>query len=200
MRAPLTLALPPSFRWNIPQSLREQISRLEIDQLDIFFTPQEENRDHDASLKPWTWMFPNHTHLDSITGAPPELHKPVHLGVFESDYNISHQVAINQIQLFDVFLHDQLVSPNTGHLNTQSTPEGSQSFFSLAVFGEQRRAAVTLHWLLTEVDRHNFEDLLMARHQDAEDRSLSALLDDLNASRHFQGTQILERLNTLLVH
>ena len=198
--SPLVMALPEAFRWNIPQSIRNEIIRREIQNLDILFTPQQEVRGNDVSLKAAYWMFPNRPALAQIHGAPPQFQKTVQLGIFEPDHPIGDQVQVDRLQTFEVSLHDGRVSPNTGHLNLEQTPEGSFSFYSLAFFQEQKRAAVTLHWILTQEDRETLTRLI-AETIASENSTLEGLAHRLNEpTSPFYETSPLRKLNDLLAH
>lgn len=191
--APLVLTLPKQFRWNIPEDIRAQISRHNIDHLDILFTPQVEVRDADASLKPAYWMFPNRPKLDDIKGSPAEYNKTALMALFHADHNIDDQVISGQLRPFEVQLHDGKVSPDTGHIKTASAPAGSFSFYSLVIFEEQRRAVVTLHWMLTNAHK---DDLIVML---AEGNSLQETIDALGAPASvFHGTSMMKKLQDLL--
>jgi hypothetical protein len=205
--APLAVALPDSFRWNIPQDIRNQISQHNVDVLDILFTPQEEIRQADDSLKAAYWMFPNRPDLDKIKGAPPEYQKTILLGLFDSDHPIDKQVVTGQLKSFGVSLHEEAdirlrpngrISPDTGHINTAAAPTGSFSFYSLAIFKEQRRAAVTLHWMLTKNDKNRLVALLEATQKNGAINHLEALIQAMNdPTSPFHGTSMMEKLMDL---
>ena len=190
-RVPIFVSLPREFRWNIPEAIREQISRENIDQLDILFTPQLENRQRDASLKSQFWMFPLLPSIDGIVGAPPEYQKTVFQGIYDSDHPIDDQVRSGELHPFAMSLHDGRVSPDTGHLNVTGVT-GSFAFYSLVVF--ERRAAVTLHWILPFAVLCNLDNLLVAQ----ENRSFEDVLTALNAHASFQGSPMLRKLNALV--
>lgn len=160
--APVVVSFPEYFIWNLPEEIKNQIKQLEVNHLDLFFTPQEEVRAPDASLKAAYWMFPHRPPLDLIHGAPPDLQGKVALRLFDSDYRIDNQVVSDHLNKFDVSLHDGLVSPDTGHINTLAAPHESFSFYSLAFFEDQKRAAVTLHWMMTRPDREELVNILRA--------------------------------------
>jgi hypothetical protein len=193
------MVLPEAFRWNIPQNIRDQISQHDVDTLDILFTPQEEIRAADDSLKAAYWMFPSRPPLNHIRGAPSEYQKTILLGLFNSDYPIDGQVVTNQLRSFSVSLHDMRVSPDTGHINTAAAPPGSFSFYSIAIFEEQRRAAVTLHWMLTRKDRKALVGLLSATQAAGAVNNVEALIQAMNdPSTPFHGTSMMKKLNDLL--
>lgn len=197
--APVVVSFPDCFRLNIPLEIKEQIKQLEVNHLDIFFTPQEEVRQADASLKPAYWMFPNRPHLDRIHGSPSDLQGRVALRLFNSDYMIDNQVVSDRLTHFGVVLHDGLVSPDTGHLNILATPHESFSFYSLAVFEEQRRAAVTLHWMLTRPDREELVNILRAVEGHPTENTFDHLLNTLNQPIFpFYGKPMMRKLLDLV--
>lgn len=195
--APLVVRFSDSFRWNLPDQIIDTVSQYDVDGLDIFFTPQTRANlnSADVSLKAGYWMFPNRPRLDEIIGSPPEYNKTVLLGLHDADHNIDHHVVSNQLHPFQVILHDGLVSPNTGHIAFLGVPAGSFSFYSIAVFEEQRRAAVTLHWILSQVDLDGLSQHL--RQVAAAGNHLQVLIDALNADGNFQGTPMLQKLINL---
>jgi hypothetical protein len=200
---PLSASFPKVFRLNIPKTIRDEITRYNITSLDILFTPQLEAKDlagraPDSSLKAQWWMFPNRPSLNSIVGAPPQFQKTIQLGIFDSDYPIDDQVKSNQLLPFRVSLHDGLVSPDTGHLNVMSIPEKSFSFYSLAFYPEKNRAAVTLHWILTNTDRDQLVDALVKTQNGLIPNHLDSLMHELDVpGGSFYNTNLLNKLKEL---
>jgi hypothetical protein len=58
-------------------------------------------------------------------------------------------ISSQNLMQFRSWVHDTLISPRNGHLNI---PQGAVdfSFWSLVIHPDERRAAVTLHWILSE--------------------------------------------------
>lgn len=205
--APLVVKFSPDFFQNIPEPIQSQLNQYALEELDLFFTPQLAVRTEDASLKPAFWMYPNRPEMDQVVGSPPEFNKRVRLGLHDSDYDINSNhinehganvgVVADELRLFHCLMHHGRISPDTGHLNIQSTPNVSFSFYSLAVFEEQRRAAVTLHWMLTPEDRDRLvQDLQVVSGSDA--NHLNGLIERLSDQGHpFHGTPMLQKLQNL---
>lgn len=141
---PFAMKLPDAFRFNIPKRIRDLLSSYEASQIDLFVTIQENPGGTDYCLKPGFWMFPEVRSLN-VTGSPPQYNTNVEMMLYDSDFNINHQVVQDRLLPFQVILHDNLISPDTGNV---SLPAGENlSFYSLVVFERDHRAALTLHWL-----------------------------------------------------
>jgi hypothetical protein len=207
--APLVVKFSSDFFQNIPEPIQSQLNQYALEELDLFFTPQLAVRTEDASLKPAFWMYPNRPEMDEVVGSPPEFDKRVLLGLHASDYDINSNhinergvnvgVVADELRLFHCFMHHGRISPDTGYLNIHSIPDHnvSFSFYSIAVFEEQRRAAVTLHWMLTPEDRDALvQDLQVVSGSDA--NHLNRLIERLSGQDHpFHGTPMLQKLQNL---
>lgn len=146
--APLEVAFPEAFRWNIPKAIRDVISKSSATRLDILFVPQLGVFDQ-ACLKPENWL--HDVRLDTVNGSPPELHQHVQMAVFEPDYPIGNQIKEGDLHTFSSHLHDGLVSPDTGYLSFTNAPTPNRrtvAFWSLVIANQGDRAVVTLHWNL----------------------------------------------------
>ncbi len=64
---------------------------------------------------------------------------------FISNHNNDGEI----LQSFRVNLHGGRVSPNNAHVSIQEFNDVSISFYSICYFREEKRCAITLHWLLT---------------------------------------------------
>lgn len=103
----------------------------------------------------------NITFLKAHTWADPDvpnqfngnrLYADFEYGVFEADFDVSHEVKLDQMRPFNVHTHDGMLSPRTAAIKLPDDINVSVSFYSL-VIGKpyqtnEKRAVVTLHWIL----------------------------------------------------
>lgn len=143
------IRLPDAFRWNLPSYFRDELKYYDINHLDLYVVVQRNGASSSSyCLKPGFWLFGDLLHqLRSGTGAPPQYQGTVEMMLDLSDFNIDHQVQTRNLLPFDFSLHDNLVSPDTGHINIPI--ERTVSFFSLIIYEKAHKAAVTLHWSLS---------------------------------------------------
>lgn len=194
----LAVKFPDAFRFNSHQTIRSMMTYYDIDHLDLFFTIDRPSLvSADPSLKPAYWMFQTIPGgILNVAGSPTQYQANVEMAIHDSDINIDDQVVTDQLRSFGVHLHDYLVSPNTGHLNI--VPD-TFSFYSIVIFERERRAAVTLHWNLSNADFQlvrNFLGTQAGRDFGTIFRNMNTFL--LDGGTPLRATPLYRKLNTWL--
>lgn len=152
---PLSVRFPREFLLNIPEKIRQVVIRYDIDTLDLYFTPQSNSALSQVTMiKPHFWAHPNIGHVRSIRGAP--FAQDLLVGIFDADRPIDHQVSSKNLLSFNFSVHEDArptgsgISPNTAQLKFDEFASEFSSFWSLVVNVKERKAVVTLHWIITD--------------------------------------------------
>ncbi len=201
----LAAKFPISFFYNLPQEIQRQVPSLSIDALDIFFIPQEivpyDFIAGSISLKAGYWAYPEMPFLDTIVGnafnqnVRMALYHPDHSQIIYPDPTNRYAVREAQLRTFNIYIHDGAVSPNTGHLNLTEDMLNT-SFWSLVVSDQQRRAAVTLHWLL---GRDQYRELSQNIGELRDDYQMSTLETNMRLFRNPLFTDaMMQKLRSLV--
>ena len=156
----LAANLGPDFEAQLPQKIQQKLSERNLlgkNKVDIHWVVQlrdfiGHNSDNGT---------PNITLLKAHTWADPDvpqqfvgnrLYADFDYGVFESDFDVSYQVKVDQMLPFNVHTHDGMLSPYTALIKLPANTMQSVSFYSLVIGkpyqSQEERAIVTLHWIL----------------------------------------------------
>ena len=150
----LVISFPEAFRHNIPEIIKNEIVRHDLNQLDLFLAVQSFDG---PCLKTHRWAGEGHN-TPSATGD--YFSRSILMAVYQPDgphpETFSNQVLVNNLTPSLVYIHDtpgtpRNFSPDNGYtgLNQDrvNLPEGF-SVWSLAIDTQAKRAVVTLHWIL----------------------------------------------------
>lgn len=81
-------------------------------------------------------------------------------GIYDADVDISYEIKRGILKPFEIHVHDQMYSPQTGAVRFRSALPDSQAFWSLVIDHENPngkiRAVATLHWLISNIDKAKF--------------------------------------------
>lgn len=186
-----TAAFPAAFRENLPQAIKDAVSNHNIDELDIFFTPQQYDG---RGFKPHCWAAGNSIRAVPFAG---EIYSNTLLmGIYHSDFNIDRDIRSNQLTSFGVSIHDNTLSPVQPELNIQPATMYNFSFWSLVIDQRGRRAAATLHWnLRSELNDYIANGIALNL---AGGFNLQQLMERLNRDHRFNGSPIMQKLDNLV--
>jgi hypothetical protein len=177
-----TAKLNDDFRNNIPQKIIDKISEYDVDSLDLFFTPQKYDG---KGFKPHSWAAdpPAPGFVGSIYD------RNLEVAVFDSDSRIDKDIKSEKMTSWNFSVHDGTLSPQQPELNiTGSMPI---SFWSLVVDPVDKKAAVTLHWLLFEEEKDAITNAIKDDHPQA---SMDKLIKKLELMPKFAGTPMMKKL------
>lgn len=184
-----TVAFPDSFRVNLPEAIKAEISRHDIDHLDLFFTPQSYDGE---GFKPHCWAAGDK--LRAIPFAGTIYEGTLLVGVFESDQNIDRDILSGQVLPFGFSIHDNTLSPERPKLRIGAPPTHHPyvSFWSLVIDPAEKKAAATLHWIGDNDLNNEIRRILNAHHNRVLGNygTLLAVIVDLNNFRHDKGTSV----------
>lgn len=171
VRGPLIFGaqFPSVFFGNVPKSIQNIIHSKNIENVEIFFTPQFNGASlltaNDPALKAHFWVLP-----DIRVDFPGELYREnLLMAIFDSDRDIQRHLKNDVLTTVDVHLHGNTYSPqgDTGgglafDVNSSGKFE-ALSFWSVVIDQKLHKAAVTLHWLLDNnpANYKPFEDSLV---------------------------------------
>lgn len=181
-----TARFSDDFRFNIPQTFINEISKHDVDELEIFFAPQP----YDGNgFKPHCWAARN-----PQNGRQYYYDAPLIVGIEDPDGNIDGDIKRGEFRSWGFTIHDWTLSPANPTLNIQDpNRSGSSSFLSLVVHSKERRAAVTLHVVLPTWQYNAIERMLRNDYPNGTFQSLKNQLDV-----QFRGESWLGKLDHLM--
>jgi hypothetical protein len=151
-----------------------------------------------SSLKPAFWVYGGMPDLNTVTGT--HYAEPMPMAIFEPSAPIEDEVKVNQLVTFPISIHDGLISGDVGHLNLEAKHLNA-SFWSLVISPRQKRAAVTLHWLLDQASYQAFLQILQTSGNDRLEKLILALENDpiftTNSSKNNPHAHLLKQLKHL---
>lgn len=152
--------IPTEFKNNIPNKIKKEIMNHDINSLDIFFIAQNKNETFDPPkidvLRVHNWVYPKipSNYEGSI------FNRNLLMTMYSNNSNIplTNQIIEGELKVFDVNIHDNLISPDNAHTAIATASPINFSFYSLVIDPKTKRAVVTLHWLIEQDDFINNEE------------------------------------------
>ena len=134
------------FRDNIPESIKKEIYKYDINDLGLFFVTQERGNSSELLLRAHHWVDPNMP--NHFTGS--RFNSSLFMGLFEWSESIEKDVKDNQLNSFNVSIHDSRLSPKNAKIDMKQ----NQRYFgwTLIIDQEEKKAAITLHWVFLDLD------------------------------------------------
>lgn len=215
----IAIKFDSSYFLNIPSSIRSEIVRHGIspERVEIFLHIQRtialgEQEDHRNDGSPHTSRIKVHPWADPFSPdnfAGTRLERPFLIAIYEPEFqtikagNDRWALDIGELKEFEVEVHDGKYSPQTARiqLGTLQNPDPqTQAFWSVAVDHlnpVKKRAAVTLHWLVSPEDVDFHEPLgEIIQKSGVQIRTFAQLVDAI--SRIQNAKKFLSKLNGLL--
>ena len=201
---------PESFARNLPADIQDVlIEDPEVDEVEIFFTPQFNIRDYvadrlgDSALKAHYWL------VEQTPANFGGLYNQDHwMMIFDPDYNIDRHLNAGDWTHVNVNIHDQTYSPpgdRGGGLNFRYAIQGGGredvqpvSFWSVVIDHLNRRAAVTLHWILPNQDQTVRDGFVQALNQSAGRPQFGAVVQQWSNIPAFAGSPMIRKLQQLI--
>ncbi|MGY3805281.1 hypothetical protein ACWNT8_14550 [Pigmentibacter ruber] len=149
------LELSKEFRNNIPDKIKQEIISKDLKNLDLFIfvqTKMDSINPHAIPLdvlRVHNWAYPN---IPDVYGSL--FNRDLYISVYSITKKIPLSKHIQEDKLipFNVNLHDNLISPDNAHMGLANAPNINFAFYSLVIDTIEKRAIVTLHWLIKPED------------------------------------------------
>lgn len=211
------LKIPSEFSNNIPVAIKDEIMKHDIESLDIYFIAQSKNAVNGKeqkvnALKAHYWAYPipifwftgeifNRNMLMTFYNYNENIkfntERDVEDEEKDEEKKINKYLEENNLSSFTVSIHDYLLSPETSYLSISGASNHNFSFYSLIINEQDKKAVVTLHWLMEQDDflndeklNHNHANSLEALNASFQaDTSISDLLDRLDESPLFNSNE-----------
>lgn len=182
-----TAKISNDFRNNLPRAIIDEISKHDVDELDIFFAPQKYDG---KGFKPHCWAAKNPpaTPFGAYTHGSELL-----VAIYDADYPIDRDIKTGRLTRFSFTIHADTLSPVQPELAIRA-PGGGEllSFWSLALFPAEKRAAVTLHLILSAAENGIITGAAATL------PTLEDFANHLNANPLFHGSAWMRKLELLL--
>ncbi len=216
----LVIKFESSFEKKLPRDLRKVLSKYRLDRgdrVDIFLNIQSNEflgEEEDYAGVPSTTRLKAHAWVDpdapaQYTGT--RVNRPLEIGIFDSDNDISDEVPMGTLKAFSVQTHDSVFSPRTARVKV-SKNSPSQSFWTLAIDSKNPhkvQANATLHWSLTREDDQALLGVLYASAPSGYGRldidyntfnvnNLGDFVTKVSANPKFKDKAMLQKLKALL--
>ena len=155
--------LDNAFENRLPPAIIKELQKHDLYQknaVDLFFAAQANwfKKDDYVRLLPHNWADPD---MPQIFPGD-RLHRDFLAGLYEAPETLAAEVPVGSLAPLEVWVHLSAFSPKVGQINIE--PNKTYAFYSL-VIGEvdpsrEKRANVTLHWLLDKKDKASFNNIV----------------------------------------
>lgn len=195
---------------NLPEKIQKILESYQVfseDKLDIFWLVQNSaflGEENDYSSVPTTTRLKAHAWADP--DAPTNykgdrINREFLLGVFDADIDISTAKFPKETMTKSfIYTHDSVFSPrDERNMLKVSSQSPSLSFFSVVIDdnAKDKRAVVTLHWVLKWSDKEE-EDLIKIIKDYKEPIVLQEFIKNLEHSKSFKNSDMLKKIQKLL--
>lgn len=177
----LDVKLPDSFNTRIPEKIKSELIKHDIQKLDLYFVVQQFERDY--LFRPHYWIQPDIP--ETFKGVL--MSRYVWAGLFEPSVSIEQDLKNEKLELFEFILHDGRISPRNARVGLSTDP---MYVWTLTIDNtlkdKPKKAAVTLHWLLPfekakDFGRRITGGVIEGYNYGNPAKSLQALWDKLNS-------------------
>lgn len=166
------LKIENSFKYNLPDIIKQKIYENKVNDLEIFFLAQSNSHEFLKYLgddlgynmspvldvfrahfwvnkNPTPTTYSDNTYLMMVHSNQPDIYK------FELFKEAAGHLQEDLLLPFNVFHHDGILSPDNTHTGLSHLNDRNFSFYSLIIDPQLKKAIVTLHWL---VNNNTFSD------------------------------------------
>ena len=179
---PFYAEIPGGFYGNLPEDIRLELARHDINNVTLYFSIQQSSNYDDMLLRPHYWVHEmpgNEFQGDSFK-------RELLMGLYDWTENIQSRnkkaVTVGGIKSLRVRSHDGRISPN----NAQSKGKNfAVAGYSVVIDPFEKKAAVTLHWMLPWENVQTVRDHLLNRHGRSKIGTINSLINTLGRDHAF---------------
>lgn len=206
------LKISDEFKYNLPNRIKRELIKYNINNLDLFFIAQNKNETYSepkvSLIRTHNWVYKNIPNVFEGTIYNNDL-LMTYYNNNENLFNLNNdEVEEGTLKSFNVNIHDDRISPNNAHTSLGNAPNLNFSFYSLVIDPVESRAIVTLHWLVEQNDflnnfernPNNFQNSLQYLNNGINNNiSIHDLINLFDNSAVFNNTEPLNSLKQLLI-
>jgi hypothetical protein len=202
----IAVKFPRSFISNVPRNIRNHIANFDIKDIEIFFIVQAPTKIGSHAFGTKDQQGIGITQLWANLWADPDapmmfddwrFDRKLLMGIFDADKKIEYQLKNNALNYFSVINHGNKISPSTAKIKVDAFKQ--LSFWSLVIDKQEKRAAITLHWLFNDSNTEFLDPFLDPDPDNTQQaNSFADLITKLKKVDELKDSALLKKLNVLV--